>query len=91
MINKTAKHIYCTIIIAVSFSAFIPFTSMSNKILPNQVVEIQAATVGEKNALSKAKSYLEMMAFSKKGLIEQLKFDGFTSKEAKYAAKKVGY
>ena len=40
--------------------------------------ETDNATMGEKNALSKAKSYLRTMAFSKKGLYEQLLFDGFT-------------
>ena len=35
----------------------------------------------EKNAIRKAESYLDFMAFSRKGLIEQLEFEGF-SKEA---------
>ena len=61
------------------------FTSLGSKIFPaGQTVEVQAATRGEKNALVKAKTYLKIMAFSKKGLIKQLKFDGFTSKEVKY-------
>lgn len=86
MINKTKKHIFHAAIITVAFSTLIPFTPMSNKVLPvKQVVETQAATLGENNALAKAKSYLEMMAFSKKELVNQLKFDGFTTKEAKYA------
>ena len=55
-----------------------------------QTAEVQAATRGEKNALSKAKMYLKIMAFSKKGLVKQLKFDGFSDKEAKYGASKCG-
>lgn len=56
----------------------------------SSVVTVQAATAGQKNALQKAKEYLDVMAFSKKGLITQLKFDGFSSKEAKYAVKHCG-
>jgi hypothetical protein len=50
----------------------------------------QAATLGQKNALAKAKSYLSIMAFSKSGLIKQLKYEGFTAKEAKYGAAHCG-
>lgn len=47
-------------------------------------------TTGERNALSKAKSYLEFMAFSYSGLIEQLEYEGFSSSEAKYGADNCG-
>lgn len=43
-------------------------------------------TNGMKNALNKAESYLQIMAFSRKGLIEQLEYDGFTYSEAVYGA-----
>lgn len=43
-------------------------------------------TMGEKNALSKAKSYLAYSSFSYKGLIEQLKYEGFSDVEATYGA-----
>lgn len=90
MVRKAKKHFHCIVIIAI-FSAFIPLTSLGSKIFPaEQTIEVQAATRGEKNALAKAKAYLKIMAFSKKGLIKQLKFDGFTSKEAKYGAGKCG-
>ena len=42
-------------------------------------------TLGEKNALAKAKDYLAFSAFSYSGLKEQLEYEGFTSDEAKYA------
>lgn len=42
-------------------------------------------TLGQQNAISKAQDYLSFMPFSRKGLIEQLKFEGFTSGEAKFA------
>lgn len=41
-----------------------------------------SATLGERNALDKAYSYLNFMAFSYKGLIEQLEFEGFSHDEA---------
>jgi hypothetical protein len=33
-------------------------------------------------AVKKAKSYLDMMAFSRSGLIEQLEYEGFTTEQA---------
>jgi len=42
------------------------------------------ATMGEKNALSKALSYLDYSAFSREGLIEQLEFEGYSHTEAVY-------
>lgn len=48
------------------------------------------ATIGERNALRKGKDYLSVMAFSYQGLINQLKFDGFSQTEAVYAADHCG-
>ena len=50
----------------------------------------RAATSGERNALSKAYDYLDFMAFSYSGLIEQLEFEGFSTSEATYAADNCG-
>lgn len=50
----------------------------------------QTPTMGEKNALSKAKDYLRLMAFSYKGLIRQLEYEKFTHEEAVYAADNCG-
>lgn len=47
-------------------------------------------TIGERNALSTAISYLDSTSFSKKGLIEQLNYEGYTDKEAKYAVDNCG-
>lgn len=49
-----------------------------------------AITVGQKNALSKAQEYLSVMAFSYNGLIEQLKYEGFSDDESKYAVDNCG-
>lgn len=42
-------------------------------------------------AYNKAKDYIEIMAFSRQGLIDQLIYEGFTEEEANYAADKIGY
>lgn len=48
-------------------------------------------TLGEQNALKAANNYLSFMAFSYKGLIQQLTVgSGFTEAEAKYAADNCG-
>mgnify|MGYP000022180674 CR=1 FL=1 len=41
-------------------------------------------TRGQQQARLKAKSYISIMAFSFNGLVDQLKFDGFSTSEAKY-------
>lgn len=43
-------------------------------------------TLGERNALSKAKDYLAYTSFSHKGLIEQLEYEGFSKEESAYGA-----
>lgn len=47
-------------------------------------------TFGEKNALQTAILYLNAMAFSYSGLIEQLEYEGYTNSEATYAANNCG-
>ncbi len=42
-------------------------------------------------AAEKAQSYLDFMSFSRKGLIEQLVYEGFTKEQAEYGVKAVGY
>lgn len=48
------------------------------------------ATLGEQNALGKAYEYLNAIAFSYDGLIEQLEYEGFSNSEATYAADHCG-
>ncbi|NAZ73959.1 hypothetical protein GTQ99_00740 [Kineococcus sp. T13] len=43
-----------------------------------------APTVSQKNAVSKAESYLRYSAFSRSGLIEQLEYEGFSTADATY-------
>jgi len=50
----------------------------------------KSATIGEKNALKSATNYLSVKPFSKYGLANLLKFDGYTEGEANYAAENCG-
>lgn len=47
-------------------------------------------TLGEKNALKKAQSYLNIMPFSYEGLIKQLEFEQYSHDEAVYGADNCG-
>lgn len=49
-----------------------------------------SATKGEQNALARAQDYLEYMAFSRSGLIDQLEYEGYTTSEATYAVDHCG-
>ena len=51
---------------------------------------LTSMTNGERNALQKAKDYLEIMPFSASGLQEQLEYEGYTSSEAKFAVDRCG-
>jgi hypothetical protein len=43
-------------------------------------------TRAQANARAKGEQYLEGQAFSRKGLIQQLRYEGFSKKDAKYGA-----
>ena len=49
------------------------------------VEEAPGETAGQENARRAAESYLDTMAFSRKGLIDQLKYEGYSTKDATYA------
>ena len=53
-------------------------------------VIIDNTTLGEKNALRSAKSYLDFTTFSYSGLIDQLEYEGYSTSEATYAANNCG-
>lgn len=46
----------------------------------------ETITIGQKNALRSANSYLHASSFSYKGLIKQLEYEGYSTSEATYAA-----
>lgn len=47
-------------------------------------------TMGQKNALGSAESYLSFTAFSRSGLISQLEFEGYSTEDATFAADNCG-
>ena len=47
-------------------------------------------TMGQRNALGKADSYLSFTAFSRQGLIEQLEYEGYSHSDAVYGADHCG-
>ena len=51
---------------------------------PTKDNNTQSISLGQKNALEKAKSYLRISPFSKQGLLHQLEFEGFSTEEASY-------
>lgn len=56
----------------------------------NDSGNIQPPSVGAANALRSAKSYLRFTAFSYKGLIDQLLYEGYKQEEAEFAADNCG-
>lgn len=52
--------------------------------------ENDGLSLGEKNALKEAKSYLEYSSFSYEGLIDQLEYEGYSHAEAVYGADNCG-
>ncbi len=52
-------------------------------------IESATETLSQKNAVGKAESYLNVMPFSKNGLVEQLEYEGFSNADATYAVNKI--
>ena len=57
--------------------------------LATSATSAYAATPSQTNAVRDAQEYLQSQAFSLKGLISQLKYDGFSTKNATYGAQHV--
>jgi hypothetical protein len=90
---KHTKNIVSLLLVFTLLTAGIQFHGISMSVSQSvfaPAAVVQAATLGQKNALAKAKSYLAYTAFSKKGLVKQLKFEGFTAKEANYGVAHCG-
>ena len=54
------------------------------------IVQEPEMSVGQRNALRSAESYLAFTAFSHQGLVDQLEFEGYTTEEATFAADNCG-
>ena len=53
-------------------------------------VDLPSMTMGQRNALESAESYLSFMAFSRSGLIDQLEYEGYSTEEATFAVDNCG-
>ena len=62
----------------------------SGSIVESQQQETSNETVSQKNAVRKAKQYLDTMAFSYEGLISQLEFEQFSHDDAVYGVDNCG-
>ena len=94
------KYVY--IIVAVVF-VFIIIVGSSNNDSSNDLSSVvndnssdfssseDELSIGQKNALKTAEAYLNYSGFSKVGLKNQLEFEGYTTSEAEYGVKSVGY
>lgn len=63
-----------------------PTPTMKPTATPTPKPPVESVTAGMRNALTKAHSYLNVMNFSYQGLIDQLKYEGFSRSESEYAA-----
>ena len=52
-------------------------------------IESSGETLSQRNAVAKAKSYLDFTSFSKSGLIKQLEYESFSNKDATYAVNNI--
>lgn len=51
--------------------------------------KVPKETLSQQNAVRMANSYIDYDAFSKSGLVEQLKYEGFSNEDATYAVDKI--
>ena len=65
-------------------------SSTENNISEQQEDKTSTMTTSQKNAVKKAEQYLQVSAFSRDGLIEQLEFDKFTTEQATYGVEQNG-
>lgn len=65
-------------------------TENSSSFVPSSSKPQLDGTLGESNALKHALQYLSYSAFSHDGLVEQLKYEGYTDSEAVYGADNCG-
>ena len=61
-----------------------------NNTQSNVDIKIEGTTVSQQNALKSAERYLDIMAFSYSGLVNQLEYEGYPTGDAKWAADNCG-
>lgn len=91
--------IVCFCLLVISFSISKPdakktstakekITNSASKEKPKE--QKAKMTTGQKNALESAKDYLDFSALSHSGLVEQLKFEGYSKEDSTFAADNCG-
>lgn len=55
----------------------------------SKITQTPSETVAQANSVAKAKSYLRTSSFSRKGLIEQMEYSGFSIEDATYGVDKL--
>ncbi len=68
---------------------FLPEAEVSNNKTEESTV-VDTKTMSQENALRSARNYLITMPFSEKGLIKQLKFEGYNKEDAIYGVQNSG-
>jgi Host cell surface-exposed lipoprotein len=78
---------------AAVLAVLLPSAATAAHAMPNAVSAVHAipaSSVNREQAVRMAKDYLRYQAFSLKGLIHQLKFEGFSKSDATYGASHSG-
>lgn len=88
MLKKVLALIGVIAVVSVIGSANATANATTVRTSNSGVVELaafQGLTSGQANAVRAAKQYLSFSAFSRSGLIEQLRFEGYSKKNATFA------
>ena len=87
---KITKLLAALLVLCMSFSLFVAcdmdeiYTPTTTDV--NQATQTEMSmTIGQKNALESAESYLKYSSFSREGLINQLEFEGFEEDDIIFA------
>jgi hypothetical protein len=93
---------FTSVFLLIAIGIFVSLSGSNNETQPAQpkapeissveeteIPVVSTETIGEENAKKKAESYLSFSGFSKKSLINQLKYEGFTAAEATYAVENI--
>ena len=90
---KITKIMAALIALCLSLSMFVA-CDLTDNVLPDSNTQQEqqtesSMTLGQKNALEKAESYLRYSSFSREGLIDQLEFEGFEANDILFAVDNV--
>lgn len=81
--SASGKTFKCKVTVKKAVSSDDDFSSNSNS-------QLLVETIGQKNALARAISYLRSSSFSYESLIHQLEYEGYSNADATYAARYCG-